>query len=235
MSMTLRPSKSLFSGTVHVLGDSHASTSFTSQSQPFQSYAPEPLVPDCLCERFSFARSTRNGPHSVPFVVHWLPGRTMHRVGRDGMPGLDLRAHGVGERDAVVMLFGWIDAESHVETQLLLGRRFDEVIERLLTRYTATIDENTRHLRHLRVVLMAICPLWRGASINDPVSCEAVNALNVGMELACKTSNYLFFDPWSEYKDSNGELRDSVTGDGFHISVSCNVSIKRQLLELLST
>ncbi|WP_448192907.1 tetratricopeptide repeat protein [Azospirillum sp. sgz301742] len=92
-------------------------------------------------------------------TVQWSAGRTMHRVGRDGLAELDLRLFGVPEGAAAVFLFGEVDVRGHILRQRdEQGRAVDAILDDLSSRYVATIQANRQRYQALTACVCSVPP-----------------------------------------------------------------------------
>lgn len=102
---------------IHVIGDSHGPYCFTQYPDkiPFI-HTPAPGTPEDHTYETSplHHRIDADTLISPTCSIHWVQLRTMHRVGRDGLDGLNVKDYDVEENDVVVFIVGFIDVAGHI-------------------------------------------------------------------------------------------------------------------------
>ena len=92
-------------------------------------------------------------------LIHYIGSVTMHRVGRDGIAGLNLKGFGVNDYDVVVFAFGEIDVRCHMGKQRdQFNRNEDEVINTLAANFLCTILQNKLEYKNLTCVVYSVTP-----------------------------------------------------------------------------
>lgn len=235
-------------GVIHIIGDSNAPYCFTNQCDLHpSSNIPLPDTPEWLTyEEYSLDQALTDGL-DVRCAIHWIQGRTMHRIGRDGIEGFDLKTFNVNEGDIVVFHFGAIDQGGHIYKQVILGREIEEIIETLVSKYLKTIRENQKLYNHLSVVVQAILPPQLHP---DPIFVDdfqmsfpyvdflgfqtnITQRLNERLEAGCKEHGFLFFSVNDLFETEAGGLRIDLSDGRHHVNPKYNFMIKERLIQRL--
>lgn len=217
-------------GVIHVFGDSHASFCFSNQGHLQE------------IERSFFSYKHDNTIYEVPFVIHWLGPRTMYRVGRDGLFGLNIVHYGVQEGDVVVFIFGEIDVRVHIGRQCEdKGRDLDEIVDTLTSRYIHTLVQNKNLYNNIIFVLASVIPPAPNR-VSDtreyPVYGEVqdrvliAKKLNANLKALAFKNGFLFLDIYSLYADEDGILRAELSDGHVHIGMQYNYLVKNALVDL---
>lgn len=165
----------------------------------------------------------------------------MHRIGRDGLRGLNIKQLGVQEGDVAVFLFGEIDVRCHIGRQRdEKGRSCSEIIETLVCNYLQTISDNRRNYANLTCVVVSITPPCdRGFNITYPFYGPLSERVAITQELnSClykygQQQDIYFLDVYSMFADSDGSLGFGVSDGIVHINPKYNGPIKEKLVEYL--
>ena len=230
-------------GTIHVLGDSHAPFCFTIENS-FHDFRQKKnlFLPDTQhSEAFQYEYFCKNNIINIPFQVHWIGPRTMHRVGRDGLNGLNVKELvNTQKGDVVVYVFGEIDVRRHILYQVFeKKRKQEEVINTLVKNYIDTIEENTKFSQTLPIVFSVPPPSTQPSkkSLKQPYTSanlriQVTKQLNQKLQQVCQEHNILCLNINDEYATPKGYLQPKKSG-GVHISPDCNDYIKKALITLL--
>ena len=172
-------------------------------------------------------------------TIHWLGPITMHRVGRDGLQGLNIKSYGVQENDVVIFVFGEIDVRCHVIPQCQKGRTLDDVLGQLITKYIATIQENRKQYQRLHPVIFAVLPPIRLVGSADYPSrgtveerIAATRALNAHLHAAAEKEGIDVIDVHADFSTKEGLLEPKLSDGNVHMNPACNGPVRRKL-ELL--
>ncbi len=183
----------------------------------------------CMYTFSGIARETR-----------YLPGVTMHRVGRDG-PWLSQQVENMSsdELQYIIFCFGEIDVRCHIYQQITeRGRDEREIIKSLVDGYMAALG----HCKHPRIGVLAVVPPcnflepmhnpeypFRGTH-EDRL--RYTRSLNTALRDACAKMKYLFIDVTEHYSDEHGFLRRDRSDGCVHIG---NTTWVRRILDGLDT
>jgi hypothetical protein len=164
-----------------------------------------------------------------PIKINHIGPITAHKVGRDKINMLELSD--VKNNDICIFCFGEIDARCHVGKQINeLGRKEDEVLLDLVTRYFDTLKKNfvegVSQNKTLHFFVMSILP----PPYNDVFASKTypfvgselerrswVIKLNGLMKRECEKNNFGYFDVHSLYKDNNEMLVRDLSDGYVHI------------------
>lgn len=219
--------------TIHIIGDSHS----------FFSFSPVPLVPGHGGYPHQFLYNFyRDDEHiAVPFHIHWIGPRTMHRVGRDGLEFLNLKKFRIKKNDYVVFVFGEIDIRCHVlkhrDTQKIC---LEEIISRLVYAYINTIVIN-RDLYGIRGIIFGVVPPTNSVfnpefptygSLEERI--VATKMLNAHLEKLCKDYNLFFLNVYDDCATEWGDFNPALSDGNVHIATLHNEFIKQKLLHLIA-
>ena len=185
---------------IYLYGDSHAQHSFAKLAQPHQNLSQ--------------------------------PSVTMFRVGRDKViPNFDPNSH--DEQSVVCFAYGEVDCRCPVQRQVDLGRGEDEVIHELVQAYVEAL-RSCMGQRRLAVVVAVIPPTRRAAyeAVHGPIRHEFpfvgsdqdrvryTEKMNRAMQTLCEDSEFLFFDPYTQYTDLSGHLPHELSDGQVHVADS---------------
>lgn len=216
--------------TVHVLGDSHAFFCFNNTQSGI------------TADEMSTFHYVKDGKScSLSFYIHWLGSRTMHRVGRDGLSGLNIKRFGVKEGDVVVFLFGEVDVRCHIGKQRDQFKRSQaEVIQTLASNYLRTIYENKRQYKNITCIVASVTPPCdRGYNPSYPFygplqdRVRITQELNEALSLHGQRLGIHFLDIYSMYAQEDGSLGVALSDGIVHISPRHNGPIKEKLVDIL--
>lgn len=172
-------------------------------------------------------------------IVHWLGPITMHRVGRDNLSVLDLRACGVLEKQVVVFAFGEIDVRFHIGKQIDIHKRsLENVLETLTKNYLNTILSNRNLYKKLSCIVYSVTPPTDNYS---PEFCYGTikERIHITKELNSRLSNLCnglhinFLDVYDDYSNPDGSLNTSLSDGSLHISSDCYQPISKKLNKIL--
>ncbi len=223
---------SLFSRTIHIFGDSHASFCFRQDS----------LLKNF--EKFDLSVAINDKQLILPFSVNWLGPITMHRVGRDGIKFLNAKKRGAQEHDIALFVFGEIDVRCHIGKQRDEKQRDEnEIINTLAFNYINTLKANQKLFDDLTVIVCCVTPPVDGidrmnpdypfyGSLADRV--EITKSLNKKLQKLCRENNFLFLDFYDLYADYKGALNLKFADRSVHIDYIYNMPIKKKLIELIA-
>lgn len=175
-------------------------------------------------------------------TVHWLGPVTMHRVGRDGLNGLDVRKYGVNDGDIAVFVFGEIDVRIHVGKQRYEeGRDVEEILETLCTSYLSTIEANVRQFEKLHVIVcLVVPPSDQGENPEYPFygmlseRVELTRRLNERLGVLSRQKNFHVLDVYSPYCREDGSLDHHFSDGIVHIHKDCKTINQALLMECVT-
>lgn len=171
---------------------------------------------------------------------HPLGPLTMHRVGRDGLAGLNVLHFGVREGDMAIFVVGEIDARCHVGKQCALGRHLEEVIATLVDKYLAVVVKNRELFKTLHCVVFAVIPPTDQysapeyplhGSLQERVSYTQM--LNHELHKKAALLGISVLDVYDDYKTPQGSLALELSDGGVHIGENHTEPVRKKLYELL--
>jgi hypothetical protein len=246
-------------GNIYIIGDSNAAYCF-SASEIYPKIGPLPEAAGCCQLRKPFEESYFNFKINhdesfvIPFIIHWVPGRTMYRIGRDGIDDFNIKlSYGVQESDVVVFTFGTIDLYMHmhrymqqkIDFKQMMHRDIDEVIDTLAKNYVQTLQKNRENYKELGVVICACLPpvyhpiyeanflsVWPD-KLYLPTHVTLVSKLNERLAYYAEKNNFLFLNINHMFQGSEGELPALLTDGGHHINPKYNGPFKERLITLI--
>ncbi len=152
--------------------------------------------------------------------VFSFPGITMHRIGRDGVEGLNIRAFGIHERPALVFIFGEVDARGHVVRQRdVSGRTITEIIETLCTNYLRTVCMNRDAAKIGKTIVCSVAPptfVYNRTEVPSYGTMEervaSVAEYNATLQRKCAENGVIFMDIFKYFHDPCGAMSRSLAG-----------------------
>ena len=182
---------------IHIYGDSHA--------------------------LFSFKNMKLN------YKDHHCSSKTMFRIGRDKVIINYNEEDITSQNDLIVLCYGEIDCRCHIKKIIEKGGSEDSVIDDLVNNYFITILTN---IKKGKIIIVGVIPPTRQTdyeSINGPILHEFPFVGTDGdrvrytakvnkklMELA-DLYNYIYFDPYSYYTNSDGTLNYDLSDKTVHL------------------
>jgi hypothetical protein len=162
--------------------------------------------------------------------------KTMHGVGRRGVPNFNASDH---TKDSIaVFCFGEVDCRCHIQRQINLGRREDDVIQELVDAYLATVNQSVG-----TNVVVAVIPPTRQAdyeSVNGPITHHLpfVGTDEDRVRFTRKVNDRLakhplFFDPYAPYTRPDGCLNFALSDGTVHIKDNSLVKAQWERVKLL--
>lgn len=234
--------------TVHLIGDSNIGYCFTNR----YNVRPGIIRPTSVKEIKNYEHGffddaiSKQNYLTIPYVIHWVIGRTMHRIGRDAPNGLFIPLYRVQENDVAVLSFGAIDQGGHIYRQTIKDRQVDEIIDTLVRNYLNTIQKNRGLYINLTIVIMAVLPPLIEADrlyvdeFEQAFPCQdffkfqtkITYQLNEKLEAVSKEHGFLFLNVNSFFETTEEGLRLDRS-DAHHIALPYNFIVKEQLIALL--
>ncbi len=163
-----------------------------------------------------------------PYIMNFVPGITMHRVGRDNqILKFDTTFH---EQDTTLcFVFGEIDCRHHIQRQVDNGREEDEVIQTLVSKYIDAIRNNIRMCK--QVFIIGVVPTTSQSDFNSINGTEhgflfsgteedrirTTRKVNEGLQKLCVKHGFTFLAPYDFYTGSDGCLIRKYSDSTVHI------------------
>ena len=185
---------------IFVLGDSHATWSFTING-------------------INYPKVTYSYRTATPFS--W----TMHRVGRDS---IDFTSFGLPKESLMILAYGWIDIHYHIEKQINKGRNEDEIINTLINKFITVIIGN-RNKGQKHIGIMSIIPpvffddlsIYYPTDLNGPsrneLTLRFTQKMNALLKQKCIEFNLLYLNLHDAYVNDDGSLKKELSDDNVHL------------------
>jgi hypothetical protein len=160
----------------------------------------------------------------------WIGPRLCYSFGRDGLKIFDIRTHrDIQNGDTIIFCFGEIDCRCHIHKYVKLTKSYQSIIDDIIEKYFDAIALN---ISVSPVLLKNICvynvvpPIH---TYNTPPNPDYpylgtdqdrknyVLYFNEKLKEKCAQSNYIYFDVYDKYSDSNGFLIKNLSDGDNHI------------------
>lgn len=163
-----------------------------------------------------------NGWQNIEGIkIHYIRGKLAYSIGRDG---IDVSFAKAG--DTLVFCFGEIDCRCHVHKHVTKTRSYKAVIDAIVERYTAQIKKAVSDL-DVKVCLFNVLPPVQKANTRENPSYPYLGTdderklyakhFNDGLREFCQENQYVFFDVYDKYADSNGFLNKALSDGNVHV------------------
>jgi hypothetical protein len=234
-------------GNVHIIGDSHAAFCYTNFPDN------NPWNWSSLSSRYEESFFSTDNYIKIPFSIDWRQGRTMHRIGRDGINGFNIKSYGIKENDIVLLIFGAIDIGSHIfrgdeQIRQMEHRDIDEIIETLVANYIEIVLENKKQYKNITIIISACIPfapgnkdrkeafqkIFPGKSYED-TQVKITNKLNIKLHYYSDKNNLLFLNVNELYTNAKGYLRPELSDGTHHVNIKENRPFKEKLISIVLT
>ena len=172
------------------------------------------------------------GWNSIPEIqVHYMSGKLCYSYGRDGLNIKD--GFNINEGDTVIFCFGEIDCRCHVKKYTSDTHTYKQVIDEIIDKYFIEVKKSVSRFDTLKTVIYNVVPAVENG--DNPGNAEYpfvgtseerksyVLYFNERLQQKCLEYNFIFFNIYDKYTDSNGYLDKSLSdgdvhiGDGTHL------------------
>lgn len=175
---------------------------------------------------------------SIPnLTIKWYDGKpyTMARFSMEKINLLNIKDYGVEDGNLVCFCFGEIDCRTHYSKPENL-EIYKELINEIVPRYFEAIKLNVEQFKNLTTMVFNIVPPTKlndwliqhykehNADINiafpgiDKDRRSVTLYMNSKLKEYCEKNNYIFFDVYDDYSDSDGFLSEDLKDEAVHIS-----------------
>jgi hypothetical protein len=155
-------------------------------------------------------------------------GITMNRIGRDNRI-INFDNNYNNYQNIFVLVYGEIDCRNHIKKQINYGRKTEEVCHTLVSKYFETIKNNI--IKYKIIIITAVIPAtneekyntnnndfpFLGSNIERKIYREKINEY---IKLFCNQNNFIYFDPYDKYIDTDGLLNYELSDKNVHIGDS---------------
>lgn len=165
------------------------------------------------------------GWNGIPNIqIHHLGPKLCFSIGRDGINIKD--GYNVSNGDIVIFCFGEIDCRCHIHKHITEDVNYKKIIDSIVNNYFIQIKNAIDIFDNLKTVIYNVVPpIQRHNTSENPEypylgtdeqRKEYVLYFNEKIQEKCIEYNFLFFDVYHKYTDTNGFLNISFS-DNVHI------------------
>lgn len=166
------------------------------------------------------------GWDNIPNISnHWLGAKLCFSIGRDGINIKD--GYNVNNGDTVIFCFGEIDCRCHIKKHITESNSYKQIIDSIVNNYFIKIQSAVSTFNKLKIGIYNVVPPVEKHNTNenpeypylgtDEERKEYVLYFNEKLKQKCIEYNFLFFDVYNNYIDSNGFLNKSLSDNNVHI------------------
>jgi len=167
-----------------------------------------------------------NGWEEIPNVfTHHLGPKLCFSIGRDGINIKD--GYNVNNGDTVIFCFGEIDCRCHVHKHITESKDYNQIIDNIVNNYFIQIKTAVDAFDNLKVAIYNVVPPIQRHNTPEYIEYPFVGTdeerkayvlyFNKKIQQKCIEYNFLFFDIYNNYIDSNGFLNKSLSDGNVHI------------------
>ena len=167
-----------------------------------------------------------NGFGNIPNILtHHLGPKLCFSIGRDGINIKD--GYNVNNGDTVIFCFGEIDCRCHIHKHITDGADYKQIIDIIVTNYFKQIQTAVNTFNNINTVIYNVVPPIESHNTaenprfpylgTDNERKMYVLYFNEKLKQKCIEYNFLFFDIYNNYIDSNGFLNKSLSDGNVHI------------------
>jgi hypothetical protein len=170
---------------------------------------------------------------------------TMFRIGRDNIIiNFDNKEH---DKDSIIVLcYGEIDCRCHIQRQINIGNKEDEIIFELVNNYFVTITNNVKLCK--KIIIVGVIPPTNQReyeNLNGPITQEFpfvgtdedrvryTLKLNNLLQKKCIENDYIYFNPYDYYTRKDGTLKYEFSDKTVHLND--NLFFLEKFMELCKT
>jgi hypothetical protein len=185
------------------------------------------------------------GWEEIPNIItHHLGPKLCFSIGRDGINIKE--GYNVNMGDTVIFCFGEIDCRCHIHKHITEGNNYKEIINSIVNNYFTQIKRATNDIDNINTVIYNVVPPIERHNCEenpkfpylgtDDERKQYVLYFNEQLKQKCIEYNFLFFDVYNKYIDSNGFLNKTLSDgnvhirDGIHLKNFIEVNILRQYI-----
>ena len=151
---------------------------------------------------------------------------TMFRIGRDGII-INFNKN-IQKGDIIILSYGEVDCRCHIQRQVNLGMKEDDVINELVSNYFKTIKNIDA-----TIIIVGVIPPTKQYDyerIHGPIIHEFpfvgsdedrvryTNKVNKLLEEFSIMNNYIYFNPYYYYERPDGTLKHELSDSIVHLS-----------------
>ena len=162
-------------------------------------------------------------------IKHHLGSLLCYSFGRDKLNKCDIRNFNIKDGDTIIFCLGEIDCRCHVHKYITELLTYKNIIDNIVNNYFDAIKfiVNESHINLKNIcVYNVVPPVNKNDRYNHPEypflgtdeeRKQYVLYFNKKLKEKCLENNYIFFDIYDNYIDSNGFLRKDLSDNITHI------------------
>jgi len=157
--------------------------------------------------------------------THHLGPKLCFSIGRDGINIKD--GYNVNDGDTVIFCFGEIDCRCHIYKHISESNCYKQIIDDIVNNYIRQIQNSVNTYHNLKIVIYNVVPPIQKHNTaenpeypylgTDDERKAYVLYFNEKLKQKCIEHNFIFFDVYNNYIDSNGFLNKSLSDGHVHI------------------
>ena len=151
----------------------------------------------------------------------------MNRIGRDN---IIINLKDSDENSVICLVYGEVDCRCHIQKQINIGRNEDEIIHELVEKYFLSINNNIK--KYKAIIVVGVIPTRdkeEFEKVNGPITHEFpfvgtdderiryTDKVNKLLEEYCNKYNYIYFNPYSYYKNAKNCLNVEYSDNNSHL------------------
>lgn len=166
------------------------------------------------------------GWNNIPnILIHHLGPKLCFSIGRDGINIKD--DYNVNNGDTLIFCFGEIDCRCHIHKHIREGNNYKQIIDNIVNNYFTQIQTAVKTFNNLNTVIYNVVPPVQKKNTRENPEFPYLGTdderkmyvlyFNEKLKQKCIEYNFLFFDVYNKYVDSNGFLNKSLSDGNVHI------------------
>ena len=156
---------------------------------------------------------------------HHLGSKLCFSIGRDGINIKD--DFNVNNGDIVIFCFGEVDCRCHIHKHITESNDYKQIIDNIVNNYFTQIQNAVNTFDNLKTVIYNVVPPIQKYNTHENPDFPYLGTdnerkayvlyFNEKLQQKCIEYNFLFFDIYNNYIDSNGFLNKSLSDGNVHI------------------
>jgi hypothetical protein len=157
--------------------------------------------------------------------THHLGPKLCFSIGRDG---IDIKKeYNVNNGDTVIFSFGEIDCRCHIHKHVTETNNYTRIIDSIVNNYFTQIKKAVDTFDNLRTVIYNVVPPIQKHNTGENPAFPFLGTdaerkayvlyFNQKLQEKCIEYNFIFFDVYNNYIDTNGFLNKSLSDGHVHI------------------
>lgn len=183
--------------TIHTIGDSHASKKHSGWK---------------VCDNI---------------IDHHIGPKLCYSIGRDGLDILNFKNYNIKENDTVILCFGEIDCRCHIHKYITETTSYKKIIDNIVSSYFKTIILNKNLYKNINICVYNVVPPIRKEGLKELKEFPYLGTneerkmytlyFNKMLKQYCDLHNFIFFDVYDKYCDTEGFLNSKYKDNSVHI------------------